>query len=223
MIDQDFLLFIHLLLFCYWLGGDIGVFYSSGFAANPNLSNEARMTAAKIMLGLDIIPRACGALMLSVGLFLSQFIGVVYLNWQLYLFFLVAPLWLVMELILHYQYESSLGQYLKKFDAPFKGFIILGCLALVTWMSLSGRLHAAPWVGYKIIIFAIIIFCSLLINRAVLPYLEGIQRIAEGNINQQENLDMAESLRKTKWAVIAIWICLLIEVALGIAKPSIAI
>ena len=53
---HDLLLIVHLLLFCYWLGGDIGVFYSSGFAANPNLSNEARMTAAKIMLNLDIVP-----------------------------------------------------------------------------------------------------------------------------------------------------------------------
>ena len=57
MSGQDIAVIIHLLLFVYWLGGDIGVFYSSGFATNQKLSREARETAGKIMLNLDLIPR----------------------------------------------------------------------------------------------------------------------------------------------------------------------
>ena len=49
----DFLAIFHLLLFVYWLGGDLGVFYSSGMVVDPELSNSARVTAAKIMVNLD--------------------------------------------------------------------------------------------------------------------------------------------------------------------------
>ena len=41
----DWLIIFHLLLFVYWLGGDMGVFYSSSMVINPKLSNSARVTA----------------------------------------------------------------------------------------------------------------------------------------------------------------------------------
>ena len=47
MSGHDIALLIHLLLFVYWLGGDIGVFYSSGLSVNRSLSREARQMAGK--------------------------------------------------------------------------------------------------------------------------------------------------------------------------------
>ena len=49
MSGHDIALLIHILLFVYWLGGDIGVFYSSGLSVNRNLSRDARQMAGKIM------------------------------------------------------------------------------------------------------------------------------------------------------------------------------
>ena len=49
MTTYELILLLHIILFCYWLGGDIGVFYSSNFVVNDDLSRETRLTAAKIM------------------------------------------------------------------------------------------------------------------------------------------------------------------------------
>ena len=38
-------LLAHLLLFVYWLGGDLGVFYSSRFVVDATLTREARLVA----------------------------------------------------------------------------------------------------------------------------------------------------------------------------------
>ena len=49
--------YLHILLFVYWLGGDAGVFYSSKLVTNTSLSREARLTAFKIFINLDMLPR----------------------------------------------------------------------------------------------------------------------------------------------------------------------
>ncbi|MFQ5635893.1 MAG: hypothetical protein ACE5G3_11270, partial [Gammaproteobacteria bacterium] len=59
MSFYDLLIIFHLLLFVYWLGGDMGVFYSSGMVIDSKLSNPARVIAAKIMITLDFVPRIC--------------------------------------------------------------------------------------------------------------------------------------------------------------------
>jgi hypothetical protein len=217
---HDLLLILHLLLFCYWLGGDIGVFYSSGFAADPKLGIEARMTAAKIMLNLDIVPRICAALMLTVGGLLSEYAGVSHPGWQLAAIVLLAPVWLALELILHFKHDTPLGKGLAKFDSPFKWAIVIACIASVLWSFSTGRLADAPWVGYKILVFAAIVFCSLMITKTIGPYIVGIQRIATGEINDAENAAMTASLKQVKWAVVGIWGGLLIEVVLGVMKPG---
>jgi len=217
---HDILLILHLFLFCYWLGGDIGVFYSSGFAANPKLGIEARMTAAKIMLALDIVPRVCGAVMLTVGGLLSEYYGVTHPGWQLAAIIALAPLWLSLELILHFKFATPLGQTVAKFDNPFKILIMLGCIISVAWSFSTGRLDAAPWVGYKILLFAWIVFCSLMINKTIGPYVAGIQKIASGEINAADNTAMAASLRRVKWAVIGIWAGIAVSAVLGVLKPG---
>ena len=217
---HDILLILHLFLFCYWLGGDIGVFYSSGFAANPKLGIEARMTAAKIMLALDIVPRVCGAVMLTVGGLLSEYYGVTHPGWQLAAIIALAPLWLSLELILHFKFATPLGQTVAKFDNPFKILIMLGCIISVAWSFSTGRLDEAPWVGYKILVFAWIVFCSLMINKTIGPYVAGIQKIAMGEINAAENTAMAASLKQVKWAVIGIWAGIVVSAVLGVTKPG---
>lgn len=221
MIDvHNLFLILHLVLFCYWLGGDIGVFYSSGFAADPGLSLEARMAAAKIMLALDLVPRLCGAVMLTVGGVLSEFVGVEYPAWQMAAIILLAPAWLALELILHFKHDTPYGKGMQKFDNPFKWAIVIGCIVSVGWSFSTGRLDEAPWVGYKILIFAAIVFCSLMINKTIGPYIVGIQRIAAGEINDEENAAMARSLKQCKWAVLGIWVGLVIEAVLGVVQPG---
>ena len=217
---HDILLILHLFLFCYWLGGDIGVFYSSGFAANPKLGIEARMTAAKIMLALDIVPRVCGAVMLTVGGLLSEYYGVTHPGWQLAAIIALAPVWLTMELIMHFKFDTPLGQAVSKFDNPFKILIMLSCMISVAWSFSTGRLDEAPWIGYKILVFVWIVFCSLMINKTIGPYVVGIQKIAMGEINDAENTAMAASLKKVKWAVIGIWAGIVVSAVLGVMKPG---
>lgn len=158
--------------------------------------------------------------MLTVGGVLSEFVGVEHPTWQLVGIILLAPVWLALELIMHYRFDSPLGKGLQKVDGPFKWAIVIGCIVSVAWSFANGRLAEAPWIGYKILIFAAIVYCSLMINKTIGPYVAGIERIAAGEINAEENAAMAASLKKVKWAVIGIWIGLVVEVVLGVTQPG---
>ena len=89
----DWLMIFHLLLFVYWLGSDMGVFYSSGMAIDSKLSNAARVTASKIMIDLDFVPRICMSLMLTVGGLLSGMMEnpIEHPMWQTIGFILLGP------------------------------------------------------------------------------------------------------------------------------------
>ena len=49
--------YFHILLFVFWLGTDMGTYYSSKFVINPKLSAPQRATALQILLGCDLGPR----------------------------------------------------------------------------------------------------------------------------------------------------------------------
>ena len=112
----EFFLIVHLLLFVYWLGGDMGVFYSSGMVIDPKLSDSARMTAAKIMVNLDFVPRICMTLMLTVGGLLSSYNGVEHPQWQTIGFILLGPGWLAMVVYLHYAHGTELSKIVTKIE-----------------------------------------------------------------------------------------------------------
>src|SRR5208283_442262 len=62
-----FLVLVHILLFVYWLGSDLGVFYSAKFVADPKLSLETRRTIMKIVHFIDLFPRMTLVLTLPAG------------------------------------------------------------------------------------------------------------------------------------------------------------
>ncbi|SVD37038.1 uncharacterized protein METZ01_LOCUS389892, partial [marine metagenome] len=147
-------LMIHVLLFVYWLGGDLGVFYSSGFLIRPELSRETRLVAAKIMFNLDLVPRICMSLMLTVGGILSEAVGLVHPPWQMAGIILLGPVWLSMVLFLHFRGGTEAAKKLTKIDFWFRWVVVFGIIASVGYSWSTGRLHPAPWVAGKLLVFA---------------------------------------------------------------------
>ena len=120
MSGQDIALLLHLLLFAYWLGGDIGVFYSSGFAINPKLSRGARQAAGTIMMNLDLIPRLCLSLMLTVGGILTHYYGIEHPLWQMIGIILLGPIWTFALIYIHFNEGTDLVKKMTKIDYYFR-------------------------------------------------------------------------------------------------------
>ena len=220
MSGQDIAVILHLLLFAYWLGGDIGVFYSSGFATNNKLSREARQTAGKIMLNLDLIPRLCLSLMLTVGGILTEYYGIEHPTWQWVGIILLGPIWFTALVYIHFNEGTELVKKMTKIDYVFRWIMVFTIIASVAYGFLSGRLDAEPWVGAKLILFAALIFCGIMIRKNIGGFIKGIHNIVNDNINDADDEAMVQSLSKARVFVITIWILLLVEAGIGVVKPG---
>jgi len=221
MSGQDIALLMHLLLFAYWLGGDIGVFYSSGFAVNRKLSRGARQAAGTIMMNLDLIPRLCLSLMLTVGGILTHYYGIDHPLWQMVGIILLGPIWTCSLIYIHFNEGTDLVKAMTKIDYYFRWIMVFTLIASVSYaFYFTDRLNANPWVGAKLIVFAALIFCGIMIRKYIGGFIKGIHNIATDNINEADDIAMAASLSKARVFVLTIWVLLLVEVWIGVAKPG---
>ena len=221
MSGQDIALLMHLLLFAYWLGGDIGVFYSSGFAVNRKLSRGARQAAGTIMMNLDLIPRLCLSLMLTVGGILTHYYGIDHPLWQMVGIILLGPIWTCSLIYIHFNEGTDLVKTMTKIDYYFRWIMVFTLIASVSYaFYFTDRLNANPWVGAKLIVFAALIFCGIMIRKYIGGFIKGIHNIATDNINEADDIAMAASLSKARVFVLTIWVLLLVEVWIGVSKPG---
>ncbi len=212
--------FAHILLFVYWLGGDVGVFYSSRFVIDAKLSRDARLTAFRIFVELDQLPRYCLALTLSVGGLLAYYIGVPHLPGQLPLILVLGPLWALLVWAVHHYQTQPLGRSLTKFDFYFRCFMIVALIASVGYAWGEGRLRPYPWLAAKLLIFAFLIFCGLVIRVKLPRFVAGYRQLLTNGATEQSDRDMAEGMRTCRPYVLAIWVGLLAAAFIGIAKPG---
>lgn len=212
--------FLHILLFVYWLGGDAGVYYSSGFVMDPTRSRDARLMAFKIFIELDMLPRYCLALMLSVGALLAHYIGVPHLSWQLPLILALGPLWVAMVWAVHHYQGQPLGQTLGRIDYAFRWVVIVAIIASVVFGLSDGRLAPYPWLAAKLLIFASLVFCGLMIRHKLPRFLAGFRVLASGAPTPQSDEDLSAGLRACRPYVWYIWLGVAASALIGVLKPG---
>lgn len=212
--------FLHILLFVYWLGGDAGVFYSSRFVVNPKLSRDARLTAAKIFVDLDMIPRYCMALMLTVGGILAELVGIRHPAWEMIAIVLLGPVWLGLVLAVHAKEGTAAGQTLKRVDIWFRWIVIASIVVSVTHAILTGRLDGLEWFSAKLLLFAFLIFCGLMIRRKLPPFVEGFRELAASGPTPESDRKMIDSMARCRPYVLLIWAGVALSALLGILKPA---
>lgn len=212
--------FIHVLLFVYWLGGDAGVFYSSTFVVNNKLSKDARLTAFRIFINLDMLPRYCLALMLTVGGILSEFVGYRHPTWQMVGIVALGPIWVWVVHAVHAREGTEFGRTLAKGDYYFRFIMIFALIGSVAWHWTTGELREFPWLAAKLLTFAFLIFCGFMIRRNLPPFIEGFRTMAATGPTPESDRKMSEGLGACRPYVWAIWAGVALSAFLGIWKPG---
>lgn len=212
--------YLHVLLFVYWLGGDAGVFYSSTFVLNEKLTKEARLTAFRIFVNLDMLPRYCLALMLTVGGILAEFVGYRHQPWEMAAIVVLGPVWVWVVHMVHAREGTAFGRALGRADYYFRVVMIFVLVGSVVYHWTTGPLRPYPWLAAKLLIFAFLIFCGFMIRRNLPPFIDGFRAMVASGATPDSDRRMRDGMAACRPYVFAIWAGVAVSAFIGMWKPG---
>ena len=212
MIETTLFSLLHILVFVYWLGGDLGAFYGSTILADPNRPAQQRLGAAVIIKNVDMAPRMALIFTLPTGLALAQSRGWLDVGWSVVVaFFLAAIVWAALAWRVHLRHDERA----KRLDLFVRWFVVFGLLAGAGWASVSG---VTP--GFLALKFALLggaVLLGLLIRRLIKPFEAALPALLAGDPDGAANDAIQASMKNTRRAVLALWALLVAAATAGIA------
>lgn len=217
----DILLLLHVILFVYWLGADMGVFYAAGYAADARYSPETRHTIAEIMAFVDLAPRLSVPLIGAVGASLGALSNDLSLHTGgLAAVWFVALVWVGVNVTVYInRHQKERVKGLLTFDPIWR----VGVLVVVAAAGLASLFGAGVTdnrsLAVKMIIYAAAIFMSLVLRVLFRPYRPALARIVAGEGGPADDETMKSSLSIARPAIVGIWILTVLAAAVGLWQP----
>lgn len=217
----ELLLFAHLIFFCYWLGADLGVFYSAKFATDPKLSKDERRYVAKVMGFVDQFPRVSMFGTLATGATLAVMGGNIDVNpnW-LWLVWIIAILWVGVVLYLYiHEHEPAKIAPVKKFDyyARILLFTLIMYAAITSFMGVG--LTEDRWLAAKLLMLGGTSASGITMRFMMRNFGPVYIALLNGTATPEQAQWVQRKMWNAKAAVVCIWIFVASAAALGLWKP----
>jgi len=213
--------FIHILLFVYWLGADLGVFLLARVARRSDLTFDQRTLALQMALVIDNTPRIAFALMFPAGMELSAEMGAIEPTAVVRaLVWLVAAGWVSTVLGTMRYAGQPLGSAFHRAGVALKSVL----LVTVVGIGLSSVLGHGPfpdgWLGWKVLLFGCIFACGIMIDREFQPIVPAFARLSKEGSRPDIELAITGAVNGAIRWVLALYALVLVIAFLGTARPS---
>lgn len=214
------LIFFHILLFVFWLGGDLGVAILGSHFRKRDYSIQERLTILKLLVVTDMGPRTAWALMVGSTISLV-FVG---RYWAVPLWAVIAAwaisltwLWIVWAAFLAGQTPKAAK--LKKIEMILKWALAAFYLGLgIVSLAINAPLEP-NWLASKALLFGLIFVAAILIDvmfKPVGPLL--IALIEKGSSDATEE-PLLKTMNKSRFWVRMTYLLLIIVGFIGTTKP----
>lgn len=214
--------FLHVLLFVLWLGADVGVFLlGQHFRKRTFYSLDQRLALLKLLVIIDLTPRAAWALMVPMSLTLSYlggwwdvWLGALWASWAIAAFWL----WLVFDAHRHDMTPRAARN--RRWEGWLRYLLCAGYLFLGAESLLTGHPIAAEWLAWKALLFGLIFAAAIMIDVSFKPVGAQLSRLlAEGSSDETE-LPLLATMNRTRIWVWCVYLLLLATAWLGVVKPQ---
>lgn len=217
----DLMLLLHVLVFVYWLGADLGVLYAARYGADERLALETRQTIGEIMAFVDMFPRLSVPLVGATGVSMAYLAGAfVFSELWVWATWLAALVWICSNLFafLNRLHPDRVRRAVR-FDTGWRIVIMLAVAGTATASLLDAGITTSNSLIAKLFVFALAIALSLLLRVLFKPYRPALNRIAAGGDNTVESAIMRRALARARPVVLLIWALTIISAAIGLWNP----
>jgi hypothetical protein len=221
MLSHNLWKFVHILLFVYWLGADLGVLILARAARRSDLSFAERSFALRMAMLIDLTPRLAFAAMLPVSLELASASGWLPVVPALVRIGVwgVALAWIVLMLAMLRNAGRPIATHLGRVNAWLHWVLAAVGLGLgLTAITGHGPLPDG-WLGWKVLLLGCIFICGIGIDHAFRPIVPAFGRLAtEGSKPDIERSITSAVDGAIRW-VLVLYVLLVTMAFLGTVKP----
>ncbi|MEO0981060.1 MAG: hypothetical protein AAFX03_00240 [Pseudomonadota bacterium] len=218
MVETAIFALLHVLVFVYWLGGDLGAFYSSRFLIADGVSADRRLLAAKVVGDVDMAPRSALILAFPTGFLLAISKGWLDVSMAWGWAALLAGLaWLAVAWRIHIAHGQAGA--MRTVDLAIR-WIALAALAGAGFAGLAGIYEAPAFISLKLLLLAAAIAMGLAIRRVLAPLGPALAGL-NGDAPASAEARLKTTLQRVRPLVTVIWAILLAAAFLGLWTPTV--
>jgi hypothetical protein len=216
-------LFIHILLFVFWLGADVGVFLSLVFVKDRRLGFEARATVIRLAFWIDVFPRIAFAMMIPVGVQLATALGVLPeraailpVAWTLGLG------WCALHGLIYLWRGRPTAVALRRANVAFEavcGVTLVGIA--VASLTGAGPIHSG-WFAWKLLLFGAVFLVVVGIDTRFQPFTTLLAAGPNGLTPEREAAITRMTNQTLLWALL-LYALILAIAWLGFFKPPLPV
>ncbi|NBU24471.1 MAG: hypothetical protein EBS39_02395 [Gammaproteobacteria bacterium] len=219
-MDHPIWVYLHIMLFVYWLGADLGVFLLAKAARRPDLSFAERAFALRMAVTIDLVPRLCFAVMFPVGLHVTASGGFAIIpGWAFAASWAVSAAWILLLFAMGRHEGTPRGARLSQLNLALQALLCLLVGALgVSALAGHGPLPGG-WYGAKVFLFACVFALGIGIDIAFRPVGPAFMRLAAEGSSPAVEAELSRGIDGAVRVVIALYLLLALIAFIGVAKP----
>ncbi len=218
--SHNVLVFFHLVLFVYAIGGDIAVYYIGKYVVREELDLDERLRVRDIRVLVDMSARTCLVLLLPLGFTLALPFGSPLRDQWLMTLWIADLAWLWLVWAVYFKRGTPLGERLKDLDIGIRYAVAAAMIGFGAYCLVAGGPITQGWLAAKIVMFGAIIVNGIWIRSIVARWPAAIEMVrAGGDGVAQGERTMKVNQGLTNRAALLIWILVMAMAFLGKVKP----
>lgn len=215
------LVYLHILMFVYWLGGDLGVFVSARYVADRTLSLEERFRFLHVLLVCDMGPRTALILILPIGFEMARILGVLpvspAITGAIWLFGLA---WLAVNWWMFKNERHPATPRIKQGDIYVRYVVMAAMAALGLYSLVNETPVIARWLAAKMFLFACVMMLGVYLRAEVKQWIVGFGMVRQGGeAADKGNTIIENAQRRARRAALVLWFGVALIAFLGVTKP----
>jgi hypothetical protein len=216
-LDIALVTLLHLLVFAYWLGGDLGAFYSSTVLTNPAKSAQARIAAAGILSAVDMAPRTALILTLPTGLTLAAMKSWLTLPAMAVVgVWIGSLLWLAAAWTIHLRHLPP-SAVLRRLDLGVR-WVLVAFLVFVGTGVVAPFGPVPTFLKLKMLLLAAAICCGLYIRVLLAPFGAAFGQLVSAGASPETDARISKILNSARPVVMLLWGILVAAALIGVLK-----